>query len=185
MMKISTIEVVKIDYPPVANPTKPRSIEKTDLTPDPTPMGKYPEYRMSRSTWAPQGNRDVGCIVTAEDGTWGFGMTDYGRPTAAIIEDWFAPKLIGENVFATEKIYDLMVRIASPVSAQGASAYATSAVDLALWDLLGLLRQEPVYQMIGGATRDEVELYCTGIRPDLVGGRTARRSGPGHPLRPL
>ena len=117
-MKISTIEVVKIDYPPVANPTKPRSIEKTDLTPDPTPMGKYPEYRMSRSTWAPQGNRDVGCIVTAEDGTWGFGMTDYGRPTAAIIEDWFAPKLVGESVLATEKIYDLMVRIASPVEAR-------------------------------------------------------------------
>ena len=40
--------------------------------------------------------------------------------------------------------------------------------DLALWDLLGLLRDEPVYQMIGGAVREEVSLYCTGIRPDVA-----------------
>ena len=37
------------------------------------------------------GGRDVGCVVTVEDEQWGFGMTDYGRATAAIIEDFLAP----------------------------------------------------------------------------------------------
>ena len=106
-MKITSIEAVKIDYPPVDNPTRPRLREVSDLKPDPTLMGKYPAFRQSRQTWQPPGSRDVGCVVTAEDGTWGFGMTDLGRTTAAIIEDWFAPKLVGESVLATEKIYDL------------------------------------------------------------------------------
>ena len=57
-------------------------------------------------------------------------------------------------------------------------------MDLALWDLLGLLRDEPVYQMIGGAVREEVSLYCTGIRPDVakengfIGGKMPLSHGP-------
>jgi L-rhamnonate dehydratase len=41
-------------------------------------------------------------------------------------------------------------------------------VDLALWDLLGRLRQEPVYNLIGGASRPDVSFYCTGPAPDAV-----------------
>ncbi|MCH7735038.1 MAG: L-rhamnonate dehydratase [Chloroflexi bacterium] len=125
-------------------------------------MGRYPRFRQERSSWAPPGQRNVGCVATAEDGTWGFGMTDYGRPTAAMIDDVFAPRLIGEEVFATEKLYDLMVRIASPLSAQGVAAYATSAIDLALWDLKGKLLGEPVYRLLGGPAHDEMPLYATG-----------------------
>jgi L-rhamnonate dehydratase len=43
-----------------------------------------------------------------------------------------------------------------------------SAVDLALYDLLGRLRQEPVYALLGGAVRDELIFYATGARPDLA-----------------
>ena len=109
----------------------------------------------------PPGRRNVGCVVTAEDGTWGFGMTDFGRPVAAFIEDAFAPRLIGENAFATEKLYDEMVRIAAPLSAQGVSSYATSAIDLALWDLKGKLFDRPVYELLGGPTNDDLPLYAT------------------------
>jgi len=38
-------------------------------------------------------------------------------------------------------------------------------VDLALWDSLGILREEPVWEMIGGKVRDEIHFYCTGPEP--------------------
>ena len=59
-----------------------------------------------------------------------------------------------------------------------------SAVDLALYDLLGRIRQEPVYHLLGGAVRDELTFYATGARPDLaqqmgfIGGKMALHHGP-------
>ena len=40
-----------------------------------------------------------------------------------------------------------------------------SVIDLALWDLVGKIRNEPVYKLIGGATRDKLSFYCTGPEP--------------------
>src|SRR5215469_6197221 len=61
---------------------------------------------------------------------------------------------------------------------------AISAVDLALWDLLGRVRCEPVFQLLGGPVRNELEFYATGSRPDLakdmgfIGGKMPLRHGP-------
>lgn len=40
-----------------------------------------------------------------------------------------------------------------------------SVIDLAIWDLLGKIRNEPVYKLIGGATRERLHFYCTGPEP--------------------
>ena len=42
---------------------------------------------------------------------------------------------------------------------------AISVVDLAIWDLLGKIRKEPVFKMIGGRTKPEIPLYLTGPLP--------------------
>src|SRR5690606_1537694 len=61
---------------------------------------------------------------------------------------------------------------------------AIAGVDLALWDLLGRWRDEPVYQLLGGPVRDELIFYATGARPDLarslgfIGGKLPLRHGP-------
>jgi L-rhamnonate dehydratase len=41
-------------------------------------------------------------------------------------------------------------------------------VDLAIWDLLGKIRGEPVYKMIGGRTKKEIPLYLTGPKPAVA-----------------
>src|SRR5205085_2124430 len=51
---------------------------------------------------------------------------------------------------------------------KGIACHAMAAVDLAVWDVLGRLRDEPVYAMIGGAIRDGIDLYCTGPWPEDV-----------------
>jgi len=55
---------------------------------------------------------------------------------------------------------------------------------VALWDLLGKIREEPVYALLGGAVRDEFVFYATGARPDVaqklgfVGGKMPLQHGP-------
>jgi L-alanine-DL-glutamate epimerase-like enolase superfamily enzyme len=58
-----------------------------------------------------------------------------------------------------------MYRTTLPYGRKGVALMAISAVDLALWDLLGQLRGEPVYRLAGGATRDRIAVYGTGPDP--------------------
>jgi L-rhamnonate dehydratase len=61
-------------------------------------------------------------------------------------------------------------------------------VDLAIWDLLGKIRGEPIYKMIGGRTKKDIPLYLTGPRPEVAkelgfwGSKVALPHGPsdGH-----
>lgn len=48
---------------------------------------------------------------------------------------------------------------------KGLPVAVISVIDLALWDLMGKIRNEPVYKLIGGATRDRLDFYCTGPEP--------------------
>lgn len=51
---------------------------------------------------------------------------------------------------------------------KGLPVAVISVIDLALWDLLGKIRNEPVYKMIGGATRERLSFYCTGPAPEAA-----------------
>ena len=59
-----------------------------------------------------------------------------------------------------------------------------SAIDLAIWDLLGKIRNEPVFKLIGGATKKRLDFYCTGPEPasmkeiGFIGGKIALPYGP-------
>ena len=125
------------------------------------PMTRYPRYAAYRPSWTPTWG-GFGCLVEAEDGSWGFATASHGRPVAAVIDDYLGPRLLGESCLATEKCYDMMVRMGAPHGAAGLHSYAVSAIDLALWDLKGKLLQRPVYELIGGPARDELFCYSTG-----------------------
>ena len=68
---------------------------------------------------------------------------------------------------------------------KGIVIQALSAVDLALWDLLGKLKKEPVYNLIGGKCKDKIPVYATTARPDIaqrlgfVGAKVPLPYGPG------
>ena len=162
-MKIVSVEATRIEYPKIEQRTKPRpGPSRTELNAQPTPMARYAGVDAGRRRRMATGGRDVGCVVTVEDGTWGFGFTDYGRATAAIIEDQLAPTIVGEDVFATEKLYDMMYRTCASFGPNSLAARAMSAVDLALWDAKGKLLGRPVYKLLGGPTSDDLALYSTG-----------------------
>ncbi|MEA3134664.1 MAG: L-rhamnonate dehydratase [Gammaproteobacteria bacterium] len=149
-----------------------------------TPMSKYPEYRQSRRSF---GINVLGTLVVeveASDGNVGFAVTTGGEIGAYIVEKHFARFVEGRAVTDLEVIWDQMYLSSLYYGRKGIVLNAISGVDLALWDLLGKVRAEPVYQLLGGAIREELQFYATGVRPDLaqklgfVGGKMPLHYGP-------
>lgn len=133
-----------------------------------TPMSGYPNYRGSRTEW---GINVIGGIVVeveAADGTIGVAAGFGGAPACFLIEKHFSRFVVGSDPSETNRMWDQMYRASLYYGRKGIPVAAISAVDLALWDLLGKLRGEPVYRMIGGKVRDEIECYQTGSRPDIA-----------------
>ncbi len=160
-MKIKSIQAVTLDLPKPPASQAPRKDSWIMSGPVANPMTRYPRYAAYRPSWTPNwGN--FGCVVTAEDGTQGFAIGNHGRPVAAMIDDYFGPRLVDESCMAIEKTYDMMVRMCAPFGATGIASYAISAVDLALWDLKGKLLNVPVYELLGGPAHDELWCYATG-----------------------
>jgi L-rhamnonate dehydratase len=149
-----------------------------------TPMAKYPEYRQSRQSF---GLNVLGTLVVeveADNGMVGFAISTGGEPAAWIVENHLARFVEGAPVEDIERIWDQMYLSTLFYGRKGIVLNAISCVDLALWDLLGKLRQEPVFHMLGGAVREELLFYATGSRPDLaqqmgfIGGKLPLHHGP-------
>jgi len=116
--------------------------------------------------WQPANWPTVWVKVTADDGTYGLGSCSFGRPVAAIIEDHYAPRLVGQNALAIERAWDMMFRLSKPYGTVGLASVAISGVDLALWDLAGKVRGCPVYELLGGPARERIFSYATGNDTD-------------------
>lgn len=149
-----------------------------------TPMARYPEYRQSRQSF---GINVLGTLlveIEASDGTVGFALTTAGEIGAFIVERHLSRFLIGRKITEIEKIWDQMFNATLYYGRKGVVLNAISVVDLALWDLLGKVRQEPVHALLGGPVRDELMFYATGARPDLakqlgfIGGKLPLLHGP-------
>jgi len=74
---------------------------------------------------------------------------------------------------------------------KGLPVAVISVIDLAIWDLLGHIRNEPVYKMLGGATRERLNFYCTGPEPaaakemGFFGAKVPLPYGPGEGVEGL
>ncbi len=164
-MKIKEIRAFKIKLPEDnlsnSNEKRPPWTETAEVA---NPLSRYPKYKR-RSLWTPKLGQ-IACIVTAEDGSWGIGLTTHSGPVMPVINDHFAPLLQGEDCMATEKLWDMMYRFSFPYGPSGIASYAISAVDLALWDLKGKLLDKPVYELLGGPAREDIFCYATGNDTD-------------------
>ncbi|MBP3976710.1 MULTISPECIES: L-rhamnonate dehydratase [unclassified Microbacterium] len=149
-----------------------------------TPMSVYPEFRQSRQSF---GLNVLGTLVVeieASDGTVGFSVTTAGEIGAFIVEKHLARFLEGRKITDIERIWDQMYKSTLYYGRRGVVLNAISGVDLALYDLLGRVRQVPVFELLGGPVRDELQFYATGARPDrakelgFIGGKMPLHHGP-------
>ena len=107
--------------------------------------------------------------ITTEDGVTGIGdATLNGRElaVAAYLKEHVAQLLIGRDPHRIEDTWQFLYRSAywrrGPVTMA-----AIAAVDMALWDIKGKLAGMPVYQLLGGASRNGLRAYGHASGADL------------------
>ena len=94
---------------------------------------------------------DSGLVGIGESGSWG-----YLEASAAAIGK-FGKYLVGTDPLLIEHHWQYMYRFSH---FRGAAIMgAISAIDIALWDIKGKYYEAPVYQLLGGKTRDQARVY--------------------------
>jgi L-alanine-DL-glutamate epimerase-like enolase superfamily enzyme len=78
-----------------------------------------------------------------------------------IVETYLKPLAIGHGVFDTELLWDKLHRSTVRFGRRGVALAALSAVDIACWDLKGKILGQPVYNLLGGKTKERVTAYCS------------------------
>ncbi len=100
------------------------------------------------------------CEVETEDGTIGIGNAALA-PTVVkrAIDDWYASMVIGEDPFDHAYIWEKMYRRSHAWGRKGIGMTAISAIDIAIWDLMGKLAGKPVFKLLGGRTKEKIPVY--------------------------
>lgn len=128
--------------------------------------------------------------IDSDSGLTGTGETVLKRRDRTVETNLheIAAYLVGKDPFAIEDHFEKLYRdtfwVGGPLHSSG-----RSAVDIALWDLLGQHLGAPVYQLLGGPTRTEIltyahvacgatpEEYVANLRPLVERGYRAAKTG--------
>ena len=117
--------------------------------------------------------------VHTDDGLVGCGETYYTpHAIASLIHDWMAARLLGADALAIESHWRWLYERCTPFGHPGAEMRALSAIDLALWDILGQATGQPVYRLLGGPVRESIPVYNTCGGPSYG---AFQEPGPAHP----
>ena len=115
------------------------------------------------------GRNFVTLKIETDEGIYGLGdATLNGRElaVASYLTDHVIPCLIGRDPFQTEDIWQYLYRGAywrrGPVTMA-----AIGAVDMALWDIKGKALNTPVYNLLGGKSREGVLVYAHANGKDI------------------
>jgi len=143
------------------------------------PIDIYPEFKSQKGYWPvsadgpPYPVEAIFLFIDTDLDISGI----YGpiqEEDARIIASQLARTIIDENPHAVERIWDKMYRQAIH-GRKGPTMMAISKVDLALWDLKGKLLNAPVYELLGGPSRDKIRAYASmlgySIEPELAAKR--------------
>jgi L-rhamnonate dehydratase len=100
--------------------------------------------------------------VFADDGHVGLGNAALAPPiTKQVIDLYLKPLLIGQDPWDIERLWQHMYRKTMAFGRKGIGMVAISAVDIALWDLLGKSAKQPVYRLLGGRTKTRIPVYAS------------------------
>ena len=100
--------------------------------------------------------------IFTDEGLAGIGNAALApQVTKQTIDLYLKPLLINQNPWDIEFLWQHMYRKTIAFGRKGIGMAAISAVDIALWDLLGKSAKQPVYRLLGGRTKPRVPVYAS------------------------
>src|SRR5918998_1966418 len=105
-------------------------------------------------------------LVHTDEGLVGLGETFFGaQAVEAYVHETAAPYLLGKDPLRIDRHAAQLYGYLGYASS-GAETRGNSALDIGLWDLFGKVTTQPLYQLMGGKTRESVRTYntCAGYR---------------------
>ena len=81
--------------------------------------------------------------------------------TKQLVDIYLKPLLLGAYPWDVEYLWQQMYRRTLAFGRKGVALAAISAIDIALWDLLGKDAGQPVFRLLGGRTKDRIPVYAS------------------------
>lgn len=108
--------------------------------------------------------------IRTEDGTEGIGEADSSPEVVkSIIDAPFSHNIacglrqviVGESPWEIDRLWEKMYQATLYYGRTGVTITAMAAIDMALWDLQGKLKQQPIHQLLGGKRHDSFRAYAS------------------------
>ena len=107
--------------------------------------------------------------VRTDEGIEGIGeagfSAEYFPTVGPIINQQLGPMLIGRDPLDIASIWPDMLEATHMWGRRGIETYAISGIDIALWDLLGKVSNQPVYRLLGAAKSTVKAYYAPSLKP--------------------
>jgi len=115
--------------------------------------------------------------IFTDDGLVGIGNAALAPQICKqVIDLYLKPLLLGQNPWDIEFLWQHMYRKTMAFGRKGIGMTAISAVDIALWDLLGKSARQPVYRLLGGRTKQRIPVYASRLYSVPLGDVSAEAS---------
>jgi L-alanine-DL-glutamate epimerase-like enolase superfamily enzyme len=108
--------------------------------------------------------------VFTDDGFVGLGNAALApQATKQVIDLYLKPLLIGQDAWDIERLWQHMYRKTMAFGRKGIGMVAISALDIALWDVLGKSAKQPVFRLLGGRTKTRIPVYASRLYATELG----------------
>ena len=102
------------------------------------------------------------CEIETDDGIIGIGNAALApQLVKKTIDTYLTPLVIGEDPFDYSYIWEKMYRRTHAWGRRGLGMVAISAIDIALWDIMGKITNKPVFKLLGGRTKEKIPVYAS------------------------
>jgi len=122
------------------------------------------DHDPARTRWFGPFSQLAGSIlveIKTTGGLTGYGLGGGGSAAVHVIETHLKDLLLRADPSNIELLWEQMYQSSLFYGRKGVAIQAISGIDLALWDLAGKAANQPVYKLLGGATKDKVAVYLT------------------------